>query len=501
MKRQYLLVLMGFVMLTAACKKHSSDPGPTTPPPSKLDLMRDSVFLYAQEDYYWNDGLPSATVFNARGFTGPDDPTTLQNEVNAISQYKINPATGKPFEYVAASPGHAKYSFIDGGQLSAVLGGTQGDFGCGILYNTTTDLRIKYVYPNSPASAAGIKRGYQIIKMNGSTNLTYDGSGPNVTFVSNAFFSSPSITMTLQRANGTTFNVSLNTASYTTNPVIKDTIVNTTNNKKVGYMVFNQFTTLANSKTFIDDAFTYFTTNNITDLVVDLRYNGGGAVETARYLDNYIVPPAKTGTTMYTAYFNAKLQADQDPLLRKIYAINNGDFLPANNTVAFAKKGTLDLSHVFFIVTGSTASASELVINNLFPEMNVQLIGTTSYGKPVGFFAIPINVYQLYLPEFETKNSAGIGGYYTGMTPGGAGYPGFYDFDDLTKDFGDPTEVLFAHALSYVTKGTFAAQTPRIQSIGSGSNSLSADEITQMTRTFDNNQFKGMVNDKKLIRK
>jgi carboxyl-terminal processing protease len=499
MKNKYLVIAaFGLLSILSACSKHTN-PSPSSP---SIDLVKDSIYMYAQEDYYWYDGLPSMAVFNPTSFTGVDDPTALQNEVNALSQYKINPATGRPYEYDTSAPGTAKYSFIDGGQVSTLLGGSQGDYGCGILYNTTTDLRIKYVYPNSPASAAGIKRGYQIIAMNGNTNLTYDGNnGTNLNFVTNAFFNSSSLQMTLKRYDGSTFTVNLATANYTTDPVIKDTVINTTTGQRVGYMEFNQFTTLSNAQSYLDNAFSYFATNNITDLVVDLRYNGGGAVETAEYIDNYIVPAAKTGTTMYTAYYNAKLQVDQYPLLAQKYLINKGDFLPVNNTVTFAKKGALSLNHVFFIVTGSTASASELTINNLFPEMNVQLIGTTSYGKPVGFFAIPITSYQLYIPEFETKNSAAQGDYYTGMTPGSSTYPGYYDYDDLTKDFGDPTEVLFAHALSYVSKGTFAVQTPRIQSIGTGANSISADEISSMTQKLSRNTFTGMISPKKLNRK
>jgi carboxyl-terminal processing protease len=489
--------MLGLVAMLGACKKNN--PAPTS---SSIDLVKDSVYMYAQEDYYWYDALPATDVFNPRGFTGSTDLISLQNEVNALSQYKINPVTGKPYEYNTSSPGTAKYSFIDGGQVSTILGGTQGDYGCGILYNTNTDLRIKYVYAGSPAALAGIKRGYQVTKMNGSTSLNYDGAtGPDVTFINNAFFNTSAITMTLQRPNGTTFDVSLKAANYTTNPVIKDTVINLGNGKKVGYMVFNQFTTLLNSQTFIDAAFAYFSSNSITDLVIDLRYNGGGAVETAEYIDNLVVPSAKAGSVMYTSYYNTKLQNDQYPLLSRIYQINKGDFSVATNTVTYIKKGSLALSRIFFIVTSSTASASELTINNLRPDLNVQLIGTTTYGKPVGFFEIPISSYQLYIPEFETKNGAGQGGYYTGMTPGSSDYPGFFDYDDVTKDFGDPSEILFAHALTYVTKGSYDLTTPRIQSIGADGTGFSATNISSMTSQFNQNTFNGMVASKHLQRR
>ena len=140
--------------------------------------------------------------------------------------------------------------------------------------------------------------------------------------------------------------------------------------------------------------------------------------------------------------FNSNLQTNMDPLISKNLGFQAGDFTAANNQVMFAKSGTLAVNRVFFIVSGQTASASELTMNNLRPEMDVQFIGDTTYGKPVGFFAVNINKYQLYTPEFSTVNSANQGGYYSGFMPGTATYPGVEDYDDVSKDFGDPTETL-----------------------------------------------------------
>ena len=100
------------------------------------------------------------------------------------------------------------------------------------------------------------------------------------------------------------------------------------------------------------------------------------------------------------------------------------DYSVAGNATNFVKKGTLNIGRVFFIMTGQTASASELTINNLRPEMDVQFVGETSYGKPVGFFDIDINKYQMFTPEFSVQNSANQGGYYSGFTPGECGLSG-----------------------------------------------------------------------------
>jgi carboxyl-terminal processing protease len=515
MKKAFYLIVLLTAVFIASCskkdKKNTDGDGITGPSKtgSALDLMRDSVFLYAKEAYYWYDGLPSYSSFNPRSYTGSSDLDALTKEVDALSQYKINPTTGKPYEYYSATPGEAKYSFIDEGQVSTQLNGTNTNFGFAPLFNDVNDLRIKYVYPGSPADLAGVKRGYKIITINGNSNLSYDGgSGTNTKFVINAYANSSTITMTLQKQDLSTINVSLVAGSYTINPVLVYKTIDAGNGKIVGYVVFNSFTSDANADAKLDAAFNYFQTQGITDLVVDLRYNGGGYVSTAEYLDNLIVPATKSGTPMYSYYFNDILVNNKETLLvnqvrrdasnNSLYNYAQFNYTVAGNTTKFAKKGSLNISKVFFIVTGSTASASELTINNLRPHLNVQLIGTTSYGKPVGFFDIDINKYQMYIPEFETKNSAGQGGYYTGMTPGSTDYPGIKDYDDPTKDFGDPTETLLAHALTYVKTGIYSIPAQRVQGLSNSLKTFSVEESNAAAIVLNDNKFSGMIFNKKL---
>ncbi len=502
-----LVVIAGFAV---SCKKDNK-PDNTTIEPSKvgstLDLIRDSIYLYSQESYLWYDGLPDYATFNPRSISGTNDLSALAKVVDKISQYKINPITGKPYEYYEPSPGEAKYSFIDEGGTSTQLGGVNGDFGFAPFYNNDNDLRVKYVYEGSPAGLAGIKRGYQVTKINGRTSLNYErnlsGGGPNVQFVVNAIFNSGNVSMTLKKPDGSTLDVDLVVTNYNVNPVITYKILSVSG-KKVGYIVFNTFVSPDVAKPKIDAAFNDFTSNNITDLVVDLRYNGGGYVSTAEYISNLIVPAGKTGSSMYTTYFNDKLAAGKasilanqirkDPTTGRTYNYAQFDYTPY--TVNFAKEGSLNISgKVFFIVSGNTASSSELLINNLRPHMNVQLIGTKTYGKPVGFFDIKINKYELYVPQFVTKNSAGQGDYFDGMLPGSSNYPGKMDYDDVTKEFGDPTEVLLAHALSFVTTGNYTSVAS--QSTDVGLRSFSAIQ-PKVAADLDDHKFNGMVHDKLL---
>nr|WP_294794188.1 S41 family peptidase [uncultured Mucilaginibacter sp.] len=502
-------MLVGVAIIVVSCKKGNNDDpsknGPT------LDLMRDSVYLYAKEAYYWYDAIPSYSDFKPRTYTGTNDLEALEKEVNAISQFKINPATDKPYEYSASSPGEAKYSFIDAGQTSAELGGAQSNFGFAPLYNDINDLRVKYVYAGSAAGLAGVKRGQKILSINGRTNLSYDASsgGANVQFVVNAYAYSNTITMVLQKDDLTTFTVNLTAASYITNPVITYKVLSTVNGGKVGYFVFNTFTSPENATPKLDEVFSYFAANHVNSLVVDLRYNGGGYVSTAEYLSNLIVPASRNYDVMYGTYFNdilkngrasvLKNQVRRDPSNNTIYNYAQFDYTVAGNIVKFSKRGPLSaIDKVLFIVGGGTASASELVINNLIPQLEVKLIGTTTYGKPVGFFDIKIGKYEMYIPEFETKNSQGKGGYYTGMKPGTADYPGKEDFDDVTHDFGDPNETLLKYALNYVNTRTFDDTKLQVQGVSQPRKTFSIEQAAIAGKTLDAGQFSGMIYDKPL---
>ncbi|MVN91052.1 S41 family peptidase [Mucilaginibacter aquatilis] len=452
--RKNLLYLLLLAVAFTSCKKDKNKDG------SNLDLLRDSVYMYAKEVYLWNDGLPSTEAFNPRRFTGNSDRAALQAEVDALSQIKINTSTGKPYEYDANDPGTAKYSYVDEGQAATSIGGTGGDFGFALTYTAADDLRIRYVYPGSSASQQGLTRGDRVTAINDQsvTLTTGTNSDPAFQRVSSALGSS-SVKLNLTRRNGTTYTATVAKTSYTINPVAKFTTVTTNTGKKVGYFAFSRFTVMSNAKAKIDEAFNKFTADGITELVIDLRYNGGGAVETSQYLANYLVPSSRNGGLMFNEYFNTKLQSNIYPLLARKFKIDPGDFTTANNTFNFSKVGSLNLNRVFFLVTGSTASASELLINNLQPVLpqGVQLVGKTSYGKPVGFFAIPLgnaSQFDLYLAEFESRNSAGTADFYQGMIPGG-NFPGVMVEDDVTKDFGDPTEAMFSRAINFIDKGTY----------------------------------------------
>lgn len=475
MRRIYTAAVIALTITAFfGCKKDNKIPEPTTGPKTGTasELVKDSIYYIAKETYFWTQNLPVYSIFNPRNYTGSNDLAAFNAEVLGLAQFSTN-------KYDILN-GDTKYSFVDNGNVASSIGGNGTSFGFSLIYNydgtsatDPSDLRVKYVYPGSPAGNANLVRGYQITKINGRTALAYDANpttgayGANLTFVTNAL-GSDVISMTLKKPDGTTFDVSLAASGYTLKPVVKTAVIDAGNGKKVGYISYLSFTSLSNSQSAFDQAFATFAASGVTDLVIDIRYNGGGSVETAEYLSNLIAPSSKTGSLMYTTIWASPMQNGPAPYLQKKlkeegYSTNLDQFKEANNKVNFDKKGTLNLSgKVYFLVSGSTASASELVVNNSLPTGNVQLIGKNSYGKPVGFFAIPFytsasRYYDVYLAQFETKNAANQGEYFSGMLPGSSAYPGkLMSRDDVTHDFGDPQETWLAQVLSNVKTGAYS---------------------------------------------
>jgi C-terminal processing protease CtpA/Prc len=314
-----------------------------------------------------------------------------------------------------------------------------------------------------------------------------------------ALFNSSSVTISGTKKDGTAFtNVSLNKAVYSSSPVLKDTVL-TQGSKTIGYLAFARFSSAANAQTELSKACEKFSAAKVNNLVIDFRYNGGGYVSTAQYLINLIAPSSLAGQVMFYEQYNPLMQSGQakilanQPLLDannkvrysngKMVTYANVDYSIAAQTQKFAKNGSLEgITNIVFIVSGGTASASELVINSLKPYMNIKLVGTTTYGKPVGFFPIRLeNRYDVYYSMFQTKNSAGQGEYFSGFTPDAVD-----TFDDATRDFGDRAENYLAKSIGYIVNNVFAVTSDKTTTI-KGVSSKILDNIG------DEHEFKGMI--------
>jgi len=204
--------------------------------------------------------------------------------------------------------------------------------------------------------------------------------------------------------------------------------------KTAAYIALGSFPSLATNKSKLDQVFAEMAIGKPKYLVLDLRFNGGGYVETAEYIANLIVPSTLNGKVMYSEQFNATLQSGNASILKHQHyldemgktVMHNGhiatladvDYSENGNTYRFDKKGNLEsIEDIYVIVSGQTASASELLISCLKPYFNVKLIGEKTYGKPVGFFGINIDQYTVYLSSFLIKNALGWSDYFNGIEP------------------------------------------------------------------------------------
>lgn len=467
--------LLVFALLPWAFNGCKDDPDPAPQVTgTRTELSLDSVFLYAKETYLWNSTLPSQAAFGPRSYLD-ESQTELKNfqrELLALSSYAINPTTNRSYEYVASSAS-PKYSFMTdkngestNSQASVTPEGKANDYGFAITAISTTDLRVRYVTPGSQAAEKGMERSDRILTINGETVSA--ASQTEINKINKAFLNQ-SMTVRVRKRDNTTSDLSLSLQEYTANPVYKSAILNA-GTKKVGYLNFGAFTVLSNARSSLDNAFASFASADATALIIDLRYNGGGYVETANYLMELIGPSSLNGSVLYNERYNTDLQQGKTPMLEKQRLLDangnrvklNGrdatladvDYSSAGNIYRFSKQGPLNnISTVVFITSGATASASELTMQSLRPYLDVKSVGSKTYGKPVGFFGIVVDKYTLYVPNFEITNSRGEGGYYDGIAPD------IEEDDDVTRNFGDASEACIAAALGYIKDGSTGGRT------------------------------------------
>lgn len=264
---------------------------------------------------------------------------------------------------------------------------------------------VRYVLPNSDAETKGIKRGDIFSHVNG-TQLT------ETNYVNLMLSNTPTYTISLATINndltvqttGTT--ITLNNSQTTEKELYISKIIEH-NGKKVGYVMYNGFA--SNQEDDLKNAFADLASEQVDELVVDLRYNPGGSVATSQLLAG-LIAGEHAGKVFGSMEYNAKLTEYN----RQIEIIDSGI--------------RLGLSRVIFLVTRGSASASEMMINGLNPYMDVVLIGSKTYGKNVGSFIVydyidnkktknPNHTWALLPITFGIANSEGFSDYGDGFSP------------------------------------------------------------------------------------
>ncbi len=548
--RQALLSAVILLLVWVSCTPDKIiDPDPESPTPAETktyqELLADSLYRYARQIYYWNTLLPDSATFKPLNYTRSDTLSGLKSELLALTRIAINPATGKPYEqYQSYNNGvvtdvntSSKFSYAiltsdlySGGVVSNIitdqnrvadlkmtLDGKENELGFTIAFARASYLNgtpkalpshlkdsivglVRIVTKGSPAWNAGVRRGDLIAKFNGNA-WTYSN---NLTQIDNALKGNSMVLTTYNPVTGSYSDHSFEKALYTFNPVYNDTLI-IAGTKKIAYVAYKSFTTGDNTEPALEDAFNRF--SEATDLVIDLRYNGGGYVSTAEYFANTILPSGVNGSVLFKEVYNTAMQNKQATLLKnqpvylnnikQSYTYYDLDFSVSRNTTYIKKIGSFNSSGnigtVYFIVSDNTASASELLINCVKPYFSeVYLINAPfsasdnpnyTYGKPIGFFEIRLGKYSVYMSNFESKNKNDEGGYYQGMKTD------LRSDDDVRYDLGNPNELAFLAAIRRITGNNSyqpESTSPRsVTSVASGVNDKLVQYVGEPTKIYD----------------
>ncbi len=318
----------------------------------------------------------------------------------------------------------------------------------------TTPPRQYLVAYVDPGYSVNIARGALVLSIDG-VDMANDNTTAGIAVLNAGLFpasAGESHTFVVQDAGSSTSrSVMLTSADITSTPVQNvQTIATPTG--PVGYMLFNDH--IATAEDQLIAAINTLHSASVTDLVLDIRYNGGGYLYIASELAYMIAGPSATGgRTFERTQFNNKYPSTDPVTGQPIVPV---PFYSSSSTSSALP--TLNLSRVFVLTGPSTCSASESIINSL-RGVNVEVIqvGSTTCGKPYGFYPQDNCGTTYFSIEFQGVNDKNFGDYTDGFSPnntvGSAGerIPGCSVADDFNHALGDPAEQRLAAALTYRT--------------------------------------------------
>jgi len=385
MKKILLLsTLLSFTLLFNACGSNS-----TTDQQPFTQLEKEFVHNLFLTEYLWYDEVTSNV-----------DYTQYTTQGSMIDDLRVTPPD--VWSFTMTKDEYEEYV-------------NQEASGFGFGY--TSNFQIYLVRIDAPAYGK-LLRGDQIVAINGeeATDTLLRTASENLNIAT---------TFTLLR-NGTLLDVEVTPSIYTFKSTLGKVIDE--DSKKVGYLRYDSFTSTSAAE--LETEFTKFKYANIDELVIDLRYNGGGSVSVASILLDNI----------------SNAQAGE----RQVYLDWNENYKYYNSTYYFSDEveaNDLDMKRVFFLITKNSASASELVISAIKPylgEANVITVGTETHGKPVGMSGRVYGENYYFLINFFVRNNAGD-------TTSFEGIPATCTAaDDLSHLMGDKEETMLKTALYYI---------------------------------------------------
>jgi carboxyl-terminal processing protease len=434
--------------------RSGTDPGTKKPYPDVQGTLLDEenwLRSWTNDLYLWFGEVPD------------QDPATFTTDASYFTALKTTATTasGHPKDKF-----HFTYPTATWEMLSQ--SGVQAGYGANFVVLAGTPPRnvvVSYTEPGSPAAIApaNLARGAKLLTIDG-VDLVNAADQASVDKL-NAGLSPKTVgeshTFSILDAGATTARtITLVSADVTVTPVQNVHTLTAPNGSLVGYMLFNDH--LATAEGELVAAFSQMQSAGVHDLVLDIRYNGGGYLDIASEVAYMIAGQTATaGQTFELSQFNSKHPTINPVTGAALTPLGFHTTTQGFSTTAGQALPTLNLARVFVLTTANTCSASESIINSL-RGVNVQVIqiGSTTCGKPYGFYP-PDNCGVTYFSiQFQGINAQGFGNYPDGFTPQntiatqGVLLPGCSVADDFNHALGDSSEGLLASALSYQSNGT-----------------------------------------------
>lgn len=456
--------LFGLSLVLTACGGGGSDSDSAAQETWQAGVFK-SADNFANQCENPRSGIDPATgsAYPDRQGSGLDERNFLRSWSNDTYLWydeitDVDPVNYGTFEYfdllkttattASGNPKDQFHFYMDSAEYNALAqSGVSVDYGATWSVLNASPPRsvvVAYVEPNSPADNAGLSRGVLLVTIDGvdvangsDTDTLNAGLSPSADGETHSF--------RIRELNGSERDVSLTATTITSKPVL--TVA--TPASGVGYILFNDH--IGTAEKGLKDAVEYLAAQGVSDLVLDLRYNGGGYLGIASQLAYMIAGPTRTsGATFETLTFNDKHTSDNTPVPFLSETDGFSD-LPAGQPLP-----TLNLPRVFVITGSGTCSASESIINSLRGvDVEVIQIGSTTCGKPYGFYPEDNCGTTYFTIQFKGENNKGFGDYPDGFSPQnavsnvGESVPGCEVGDDFTQALGNPSENRLAAALYY----------------------------------------------------
>lgn len=324
--------------------------------------------------------------------------------------------------------------------------GSSAGFGIRLFYDTAANrVFVTEAFEGANGLAAGLDRGSELLAIGTTsadlqsvTSLMQSGGPQAVVNALGPATAGIARVLRFSQPGGAVLERSITKTDFALDPLSDryGVLVLNDGGKRVGYINLRTFI-IADASAQLRSAFGQLRAQGVTEIIMDLRYNGGGLVDVAEVMGD-LLGAGRTG------------QVFSRTVLRPSKASENSTRAFRNEANAIAP------TRLVFISTGATASASELVANSMIPYLgnNMALVGSNTSGKPVGQFGFDLAACDLRLRAvtFQTVNAAGQGEYFTGLASVVANT--CRAGDDITRPFGDPAEASIRTALDFLAGRT-----------------------------------------------